>query len=388
MICGGIPLSRRIFGYHFERQIGEGSTGTVWLATHDNTKSLVAIKVMAKEKFSNLEQINREIEALEKIDHPYIAQLYEVLETNTHLYIVLEYAKNGSIRDYVNSKGRMTEMIANKFFAQLLTVLDYLHNDLHIAHRDLKCENILLDENNDIRVVDFGLSHSAETLMSTFCGSSAYCAPEVVRGEEYNTNADVWSAGVVLFSVMAGNLPFYDDDVNKLFMKIINIEPSIPSYLSSQVTDMFREIFQKDPQKRITVKKLLEHPWLEMYGFKFSFDAHANQDRLVQKIIDDVERHGYNVNGIRPGYPQDAWVAYKMLKRKDDLIRNSSIYYPPNILSTSSITQSEKKKSISIVRRPLRNNLNASLPLLLGKEERKPSRTLARKGMFYYGQMQ
>jgi serine/threonine protein kinase len=156
--------------------------------------------------------------------HPFVTELFQALDDDTNYYLVMEFVEHGNMLDYVNLNGRVNEDQARRFFTQLIWVLEYLHFERKVAHRDLKCENVLLDRYDNIRLIDFGLSTAFSDLnpqLATACGSPAYAAPEMVKGNQYTKSADIWSAGILLFAVCTGYLPFDDDNVERMLLKIV-----------------------------------------------------------------------------------------------------------------------------------------------------------------------
>ena len=257
--------------YTIERDLGEGTFGKVKLATHKESKEKVAIKVLEKEKVideSDKERISREIQILKLIRHPNIIQLYEIIEDETNLYLVMEYFHGGELFDYIVSEQRIKETEACKFFQQIIDGVEYIHK-LNIVHRDLKPENLLLDEKMNIKIVDFGLSnlYSSNQLLKTACGSPCYAAPEMILGEKYRgLQVDIWSSGVILFALICGYLPFDDNDTQNLYKKIMKGEFSIPSFLSNSATDLVKRILNTDPDKRYTIEQIKSHPWFSLYS--------------------------------------------------------------------------------------------------------------------------
>ena len=185
-----IPKKLKIIGnYRIGKEIGEGTFGKVKLATHSITQENVAVKILEKSKISeasDIDRITREIYILKIIRHPNIIQLYEIIENSKKIYLVMEYASGGELFDYISNNGKLTEQEACKFYQQLVSGIEYLHN-LNIVHRDLKPENLLLDYNKNIKIVDFGLSniYKANELLKTSCGSPCYAAPEMIANKKY-----------------------------------------------------------------------------------------------------------------------------------------------------------------------------------------------------------
>jgi BR serine/threonine kinase len=200
-------IEMRIGDYDLLETLGEGTTGKVRLAKHSVTGDLVAIKIIRKSDFVQRpilqQKIEREISLMKLMDHPHILKLLDVLDSPRHIHLVLEYAENGELFDYVVRAQTLRVDVALEIFRQIIYGLDYLHS-LSICHRDLKPENILLDGNGQIRIADFGFARWMRAkIAETSCGSPHYAAPEVIRGLPYDgCAADIWSAGVILYALL------------------------------------------------------------------------------------------------------------------------------------------------------------------------------------------
>jgi serine/threonine protein kinase len=290
-----IPMSddvrpgRRIASFLIERQIGLGSFASVWKAHHQISHATVAVKVISKSSIDSQvarTRLQREIALLKQLDHPFIAELFQVAEDSSNYYLVMEFVEHGNLMDYVNDHGQLSEDQARRYFLQLVSVLEYLHVEKRIAHRDLKCENVLLDRYNNIRLIDFGLSNmfsDAAPSLQTACGSPAYAAPEMVLGGGYTQAADVWSAGVLLFSIAAGFLPFEDDQIQRLLQKIVYSEVEYPKEFSPQLVDLLKKMLCKDQRERITAGMIKQHPWFSQVEYALLLE----ESRLGEPISGD-----------------------------------------------------------------------------------------------------
>ena len=262
-----VPGESRIGSYTMEQQIGSGAFASVWLAHHNRTNLKAAIKIISKKSIETQDartRFNREVALLKQMKHPFIAEFFEEIENETHHFLVMEYAENGNMLDFINSKGKLTEQQSRNYFSELISVLEYLHSEKLVAHRDLKAENVLLDRYNNIRVIDFGLSNQfsiTQPQLKTACGSPAYAAPEMIKGHPYTRAADVWSAGVLLFSMVAGHLPYEDDNVQRLLQKIVYTDVHYPGFMTPALVDLLRKMLNKNPETRITLDKIKEHHW-------------------------------------------------------------------------------------------------------------------------------
>ena len=263
----------KIGSYTLESEIGKGSFASVKIGRHKITGTSVAIKLIEKSALYDEDLVirfKREVNIMKNTNHPFIAEFFDLIEDEYCYYLVMEYVENGNLLDFVNKKGKLNEKLARTYFCELISVLEYLHTQLNIAHRDLKAENILLDRNYNIRLIDFGLSNCftpESPLLTTACGSPAYASPEMVKGEQYTTNSDIWSAGILLYAMCAGELPFEDENIHRLLQKIAFTEPKYPVYFTSPLIDLLEKLLKKDPKDRITLTKIKEHPWFSQYEY-------------------------------------------------------------------------------------------------------------------------
>ncbi len=238
------------------------------------TNELVAIKILDKIILNNTpddyQSVKQEINILKKMKHKHIVQLYDVLQTSRHIFIIMEYCEGKDLLDYILTKSKLSEEESLKYFQQLINALFYLHSQ-NIAHRDIKIDNMLLDRNRDLKLVDFGLStkYPDDNLLNQPCGTVVYAAPEILQGREYHGMlADVWSSGIVLYGMLSGYLPFgdQDDDINR--ENIIKGKMIIPDYFSDCVKDLLMHMLDLDPMTRYTLQEIRNHPWFNLNNYK------------------------------------------------------------------------------------------------------------------------
>lgn len=256
----------RVGFYDIEGTLGKGNFAVVKLGRHRITKTEVAIKIIDKSQLDavNLEKIYREVQIMKLLDHPHIIKLYQVMETKSMLYLVTEYAKNGEIFDYLANHGRLNESEARRKFWQILSAVDYCHGR-KVVHRDLKAENLLLDNNMNIKIADFGFGNFFENgeLLATWCGSPPYAAPEVFEGQQYEgPQLDIWSMGVVLYVLVCGALPFDGPTLPILRQRVLEGRFRIPYFMSEDCEHLIRRMLVLDPAKRLTIAQIKEHKWM------------------------------------------------------------------------------------------------------------------------------
>ncbi|KAK4795458.1 hypothetical protein SAY86_013452 [Trapa natans] len=279
--------------YEIGKLLGHGTFAKVYYAKNVKNGEGVAIKVIDKEKILKgglIAHIKREISILRRVRHPNIVQLFEVMATKSKIYFVMEYVRGGELFNKV-AKGRLKEDVARKYFQQLISAVAFCHVR-GVFHRDLKPENLLLDENGDLKVSDFGLSAVSDQirqdgLFHTFCGTPAYVAPEVLARKGYlAAKVDIWSCGVILFVLMAGYLPFHDQNIMAMYKKIYKGEFRCPRWFSSELSRLLSRLLDTSPNSRITIPEIMENRWFKK-GFK-----HVKfyiEDDKVCSVLDDID---------------------------------------------------------------------------------------------------
>lgn len=214
-------------GYEKIQEVGVGTYAKVITAYSAKEKSIVAIKIISKLTTSNTFKrkfLHREIDVVRGLNHRNIIKYYRSIETTHRIYIVMEYASNGSLLDMVRQENHFSEQKAKHVYLQLIDALEYIHSR-GIVHRDIKCENILFDDNDVLKIIDFGFAscykENKRALSETYCGSRAYCCPELLKQKPYQPHsADIWASGVVLFAMVYGKLPYDDSDMTKLLKQV------------------------------------------------------------------------------------------------------------------------------------------------------------------------
>uniref|UniRef100_UPI00358FF331 maternal embryonic leucine zipper kinase isoform X2 n=1 Tax=Myxine glutinosa TaxID=7769 RepID=UPI00358FF331 len=280
--------------YDVWETIGTGGFAKVKLAQHKLTGEKVAVKIMEKEELgADLPRVQTEIAAMKNLSHQHVCTLYQVIETSKRIFMVLEYCPGGELFDYIVSKDRLEESEARVFFRQIVSAVAYVHGQ-GFAHRDLKPENLLIDENHNLKLIDFGLcakpKGGLECRLQTCCGSPAYAAPELIRGKAYiGSEADLWSMGVLLYALLCGFLPFDDENVVVLYRKIQRGKYELPSWLSSSSVQLLNQLLQVEPKQRISIKELLVHPWLtQEYGCDVEYHSKFPLHHLDHQCIAEL----------------------------------------------------------------------------------------------------
>ncbi|KAK1430386.1 hypothetical protein QVD17_13084 [Tagetes erecta] len=256
--------------YQLTRFLGRGSFAKVYHGRSLINNSSVAVKVIDKPATADptMEpRLVREVAAMRRLNHPNILKLHEVMATKTKIYLVMELAPGGELFTQLKRRGRMKEATARFYFQQLVTTLHFCHQN-GVAHRDLKPQNLLLDEDGNLKVSDFGLSALPESkkdgLLHTACGTPAFTAPEIVRGKGYDgAKADAWSCGVILFNLLTGYLPFDDGNLPNMYRKIHNREILFPDWISKQPRVIIHKLLDPNPKTRMSIETLMGVSWFK-----------------------------------------------------------------------------------------------------------------------------
>ncbi|XP_029674872.1 serine/threonine-protein kinase MARK2-like isoform X9 [Formica exsecta] len=255
--------------YKLLKTIGKGNFAKVKLAKHVPTGKEVAIKIIDKTQLNpgSLQKLFREVRIMKMLDHPNIVKLFQVIETEKTLYLVMEYASGGEVFDYLVLHGRMKEKEARAKFRQIVSAVQYCHQK-KIIHRDLKAENLLLDSEMNIKIADFGFSNefTPGNKLDTFCGSPPYAAPELFQGKKYDgPEVDVWSLGVILYTLVSGSLPFDGSTLRELREG----KYRIPFYMSTDCENLLKKFLVLNPTKRASLEvcddqNIMKDKWMNM----------------------------------------------------------------------------------------------------------------------------
>ncbi|GFO40687.1 hormonally up-regulated neu-associated kinase [Plakobranchus ocellatus] len=261
---------KKVGQYLLGSTIGEGSYGKIRLGKHLITKQQVAVKVVSKKTLVQKEaarrHFRREALMLQRVHHPHVTRLYQALETGNSYYLVFELATGGSLFHVLSRKGILSERESCFYMRQIVSALDHLHKS-DIVHRDLKLENVLLDEHSNVKLVDFGLSavcQDSDTALSTQCGSPLYAAPELFAGRKYGKPVDIWSLGVSLYALLVGRLPFLPGEGASLLQlySLLLKGCELPKHLSESCKDILSRMLEVHESRRISLDDILTHPWL------------------------------------------------------------------------------------------------------------------------------
>lgn len=293
------PDGVKVGNYRLGKTIGKGNFAKVKLARHVLTDVEVAVKIVDKTNLveATLEKLRREVRVMKMLDHPNIVKLYEVIETDSTMYLVMEYASGGEVFDYLVAHGRMKEKEARLKFRQIVSAVQYCHQK-QIVHRDLKAENLLLSGELDIKIADFGFSnyYTVGEKLDTFCGSPPYAAPELFQGKKYEgPEVDVWSLGVILYTLVSGSLPFDGSNLKELRERVLRGRYRIPFYMSTECEQLLKRFLMISPSKRASLEDVMSDPWMNV-GCDVALAPFVEAELQAddQQRLDTIERMGFN----------------------------------------------------------------------------------------------
>uniref|UniRef100_A0A8C9YJH3 non-specific serine/threonine protein kinase n=1 Tax=Sander lucioperca TaxID=283035 RepID=A0A8C9YJH3_SANLU len=309
------PQQPHVGNYRLLKTIGKGNFAKVKLARHiltgrevRRTQSLILYTVKSQTSLRT----------------PLIIKLFEVIETERTLYLVMEYASGGEVFDYLVAHGRMKEKEARAKFRQIVSAVQYCHQK-HIVHRDLKAENLLLDADMNIKIADFGFSNefTMGNKLDTFCGSPPYAAPELFQGKKYDgPEVDVWSLGVILYTLVSGSLPFDGQNLKELRERVLRGKYRIPFYMSTDCENLLKRFLVLNPAKRGTLEQIMKDRWINA-GFEedeLKPYTEPELDITDQKRIDVMVGMGYNLEEIQDSLAKmkydEITATYLLLGRK------------------------------------------------------------------------
>ncbi|KAD4180027.1 hypothetical protein R6Q59_023505 [Mikania micrantha] len=311
--------------YELGRQLGHGTFAKVYHARNVHTGKTAAIKVVGKEKVIRvgmMDQIKREISVMKMVRHPNIVELYEVMASKSKIYFAMELVRGGELFSKI-AKGRLREDVARSYFQQLISAVDFCHSR-GVYHRDLKPENLLLDEEGNLKVTDFGLSAFCDHLrqdglLHTTCGTPAYVAPEIIGKKGYDgAKADIWSCGVILYVLLAGFLPFQDENIVAMYRKIYRGDFKCPPWFSSDARRLITKLLDPNPSSRIPITKIMESPWFKKSApknTKFSIE----DDGVQSKAIEAKTLNAFHIISLSEGFDLSPLFEEKKREEKEEM---------------------------------------------------------------------
>ncbi|KAM6435197.1 serine/threonine-protein kinase MARK2 isoform 1-T1 [Liasis olivaceus] len=382
MLRGRIPATSadeqpHIGNYRLLKTIGKGNFAKVKLARHVLTGKEVAVKIIDKTQLnsSSLQKLFREVRIMKVLNHPNIVKLFEVIETDKTLYLVMEYASGGEVFDYLVAHGRMKEKEARAKFRQIVSAVQYCHQKF-IVHRDLKAENLLLDADMNIKIADFGFSNEFTfgNKLDTFCGSPPYAAPELFQGKKYDgPEVDVWSLGVILYTLVSGSLPFDGQNLKELRERVLRGKYRIPFYMSTDCENLLKKFLILNPSKRGTLEQIMKDRWMnvgheddELKPYVEPLPDYKDPRRTELMISMGYTREEIQDSLVSQKY-NEVMATYLLLGYKNSELDNDSITLKPRPqpdLTNSTAPSPSHKVQRSVSANPKQRRLSDQVPTI------------------------
>ena len=343
----------------FPVELGIGSYGRVYLVTHNETGEKYSLKVIDKKKLinmqGNIDLIYNEINIQSKLNHENIIRLYNIYETENEINIILEYASKGNLYNLIlKNKNGFSEFQTYKFFIQILNAVYFLHQNA-IIHRDIKPENILISENNKLKLCDFGWAKEVSVEnRSTFCGTFEYMAPEIVDSEKYDFGVDIWSLGILLYELLMGYSPFKAKDPQNIMVNIKSHELIFDKnkHLSEECKNLIKSLLEVNPQKRIKIRDIFEHPFIKKNSYKLynnininDIDIFKNSKHKSRKS--DIINDNLNINDT--------------IKKTEIEKNNGNLFSSKNIVNWSKLLNNKEKGRMKKFTDNLESEMNKAI---------------------------
>uniref|UniRef100_A0A8C2FVV1 non-specific serine/threonine protein kinase n=1 Tax=Cyprinus carpio TaxID=7962 RepID=A0A8C2FVV1_CYPCA len=332
-----------IGNYRLLKTIGKGNFAKVKLARHVLTGREVSryiFIVIYTGAFKRL-ILFREVRIMKVLNHPNIVKLFEVIETEKTLYLIMEYASGGEVFDYLVAHGRMKEKEARAKFRQIVSAVQYCHQK-RIVHRDLKAENLLLDADMNIKIADFGFSNEfiIGSKLDTFCGSPPYAAPELFQGKKYDgPEVDVWSLGVILYTLVSGSLPFDGQNLKELRERVLRGKYRIPFYMSTDCENLLKKLLVLNPGKRGSLEQIMEDRWMNV--------GHEEEElKPYTEPEPDISDNKRIELMITMGFPKDEITEALVGQKYDEVMATYLLLVAPSIPPAVSYTKRSQANSV------------------------------------------
>jgi len=345
-----------------DKPIGKGGFGQVWKVRHKATDKIYVIKVMSKQNIIEqkmVDQINREIDIMYKLNHPHIIKLVNHFEDDDNLYLIMHLASKGQLYSVLKKQNRFDQRTTAQYMREIISAIKYLHSfQPPIIHRDIKPENILLDENGRVKICDFGWSNYEDKKRTTYCGTPEYLAPEMLRKEGHDTTVDIWDLGVLMFELLTGSPPFTGSNQSELFMNIKKHKIQWPDDFPPLAKNLISKILKQNPKERVTLDEILSHSWfeknppikpilpeikLDAKGLLESNLISVKPENVKEEIINAVEKEKTQIDKIRQSIAEIKKVAQNS---QNNFTGSESLMNSSSIVEINKKTVDELKEQI------------------------------------------
>ena len=348
-----------INNYELKEDIGEGNFGKVKLGIYKKTGEEFAIKIINKDKIKKQMKniLFKENEIITKFNHINVVYVFQIIEDEKNIYIVMEYCNKGELFDYIVAHQKLDEDEASLFFYQLINGVDYIHKK-GVAHRDLKPENLLLTLDKTLKIIDFGLSHEYDenSLLKTKCGSPSYAAPEIIKGKLYDGfKIDIWCCGIILYAMLCGYLPFEGNNNRELFANILECNPEYPSFLTKNSKKLIQNLLKINPDERLTIEQIKNNDFYLKGKELCKIDYKLIEDKLEKRntLYGSGFKNFFNINKTNENNEKKKNKEYKDI----DNIKLNKKYDKEDTLSKIS-DNSNRNKKLNLINLMTDNNNN------------------------------
>ncbi|WZN62896.1 cAMP-dependent protein kinase [Chloropicon roscoffensis] len=280
--------------------LGTGTFGRVRLVKHKATGKFYALKALKKSEVIRLKQVEHirsEKDILSRIDHAFIVHLFATFVDDTSLYMLMEYVAGGEIFSHLRERGRFSTDTSRFYAASIISAIQYLHTK-DIIYRDLKPENLLLDYRGFLKVTDFGFAKVVTDRTWTLCGTPEYLAPEIIQSKGHGKSADWWALGILIYEMLAGYPPFYDENPFGIYQKILANKLEFPRHFDVHAKDLVKKLLQSDRTKRLGCLKngaedIKKHKWFKGYDW-VSLNQQAQQPPIVPNVKGEGDTQNFD----------------------------------------------------------------------------------------------
>lgn len=264
------PTQWKISDFELLEIIGTGTFGSVRLVKHKHTQQYYAMKIIKKYdviRMKQVEHIISEKNILSQVDHPFIVRLYRTFQDENYLFMIMEYVCGGELFSHLRRVGKFPNDVAKFYAAEIILAMEYLHSK-NIVYRDLKPENVLLDNEGHVKITDFGFAKKVLDRTWTLCGTPEYLAPEIIQSKGHGKAVDWWALGILIYEMLVGYPPFFDDSPFKIYEKILQGKVEFPRFMDPMARDLIKRLLTTDKMKRLGNLKnaaldVKEHKWFK-----------------------------------------------------------------------------------------------------------------------------
>ncbi|DAA12566.1 TPA: protein kinase, X-linked-like [Bos taurus] len=314
-VCGRVDLALDL--------LGTGTFGRVQLVQEKTSKHFFALKVMTIPDIIRLKQeqhVHNEKSVLKEVNHPFLVKLFWTGHDDRFLYMLMEFVPGGELFSYLRNRGRFSSNTGLFYAAEIVCAIEYLHSR-DIVYRDLKPENILLDRDGHVKLTDFGFAKKLVDKTWTLCGTPEYLAPEVIQSKGHGRAVDWWALGILIFEMLSGFPPFFDDNAFGIYQKILAGKIDFPRHLEFSVKDLIRKLLVTDRTRRLGNMKngaedVKQHRWFRVVDWG-AVPERKLKPPIIPKLCSEDDTSNFEA------YPENDWTSAPPVSQKElDVFKN------------------------------------------------------------------